>query len=339
MEAKQNNMRAVQVVAPGKAEFVEAPAPTPKPGHALVRTLLLSLCGSDVHLIHYSPPGEYPFAVGTTGHEMIGVVEAVDAPESGIKVGDVALTLAPQQEAMAEYFLAPIEDVLVLPNGRPLEHFLMAQQLGTVIFACKRLPNVMGKDVVVLGQGSAGLHFDAMLRRMGAERVIGLDVKEARVAAGLKFGATHTVNDATIDALDAIKEITDGKLADLVVEASGEIEAINMTSHLAKVGGHLLFFGIPRAMTFDFDFWTLFRKYCYTTSAGASALEPGRRSFRTALDLIASGRIDVSPMLTHRFPFERVLETYELARTRDDGVIKVVIEMPGYPHAGPRPQG
>ena len=332
-------MRAVQVIAPGKVEFVEAPAPTLKPGHALVRTLLLSLCGSDVHLIHHLPPDAYPLGVGTTGHEMIGVVEAVDAPDSGVSIGDVALTLAPQQEAMAEYYLAPIDDVLVLPNGRPLEHLLMAQQLGTVIFACKRLPNVMGKDVVVIGQGSAGLHFDFMLRRMGAERVIGLDVKEARVAAGLKFGATHTVNDATIDALEAIQEITGGKLADLVVEASGEIEAINIAAHLTKVGGHLLFFGIPRATTFDFDFWTLFRKYCYTTSAGASALEPGRRSFHTALDSIANGVIDVSPMLTHRFPFERVMETYELARTRDDGVIKVVIEMPGYPDAKPRQQG
>jgi threonine dehydrogenase-like Zn-dependent dehydrogenase len=171
---------------------------------------------------------------------------------------------------------------------------------------------------------------------MGAERVIGLDVKEARVTAGLKFGATHVVNDATIDALEAIKEITNGELADLVIEASGEIEAINMTAHLAKVGGHLLFFGIPRANTFDFDFWTLFRKYCYTTTVGASTREAGRRSFRAALDLIAGGATDVAPMLTHRFPFDRVMESYELARTRDDGVIKVVIEMPGYPDTAPR---
>ena len=323
-------MRAVQIVAPGKAEFVEAPRPTLKPGYALVRTMLLSLCGSDVHLLHYAPPKEYPFAVGTTGHEMIGVVEAVDAPESPIKVGDVALTLAPYQEAMAEYLLASAEDVLVLPSGKPIEHLLMAQQLGTVIYACKRLPNVMGKDAVVIGQGSAGLFFDAMLRRMGAERVIGLDVKEARVAAGLKLGATHTVNNSQADALQAVEEITDGKLADVVIEAAGEVDAINLTPQLVKVGGHLLFFGVPRARDFEFDFWTLFRKYCYTTTSGASAFEPGRKSFRMALDLIAQGEIDVSPMLTHRFPFERVLEAYELARTRDDRVIKVVIEMPGF---------
>ena len=329
-EVKLRMMRAVQVIAPGRAEFVKAPMPELKPGHALVRTMLLSLCGSDVRVLHYAPEEEYPFPIGTTGHEMIGMIEAVDAPGFNIKVGDVALTLVPYHNAMAEYFLAPVEDVLVLPGGRPLEHLLMSQQLGTVIYACKRLPNIMGKDAVVIGQGSAGLFFDAMLRRMGAERVIGLDVIEARVAAGLEFGATSMVNNAQSDALQAVEEITEGRLADVVVEAAGEIETINLTARLAKVGAHLLYFGIPRAATFEFDFWMFFRKYCHTTTSADSAFEPGRKSFWQALDLIAEGVIDVSLMLTHRFPFERVLEAYELARTREDRVIKVAIEMPGY---------
>ena len=322
-------MRAVQVIAPGKAKFVNVSTPTLKPGCALVRTLLLSVCGSDVRILHYAPPAEYPFPVGTTGHEMIGLVEAVDAPGSHIKVGDVALTLVPNDDAMAEYLLAPVEDVLVLPEGRPLEHLLMAQPLGTVIFACKRLPNVMGKDAIVVGQGSAGLFFNAMLRQMGAERVIGLDVKEARIAAGLRFGATHVLNNARTDALQAVVEITEGRLADVVVEAAGEVETINLTAHLVKQGGHLLYFGIPRATRFDFDFWTFFDKYCNTTTISGAVFEPERKSFKQALNLIAKGEIDVSPMLTHRFPFERVMEAYELARTRDDGAIKIVIEMPG----------
>jgi L-iditol 2-dehydrogenase len=262
---------------------------------------------------------------------MIGVVQAVDGTETGLEVGDVALTLAPYHRAMAEYFLAPVENVLVLPTGRPLEHLLMAQQLGTVIHACTRLPNVVGKDVAVIGQGSAGLFFNAILRRMGARRVIGLDLKEARAAAGLEFGATHTLNNAQTDPLQAVKEITSGELADVVIEAAGEVNAINLAPALVKVGGHLLFFGVPHETDFVFNYWALFRKYCHTTTAGAATLfDPGRRSFRMALDLIGRGEIDVSPMITHRFPFERVIEAYELARSRDDGAIKVIIEMPGY---------
>jgi threonine dehydrogenase-like Zn-dependent dehydrogenase len=189
---------------------------------------------------------------------------------------------------------------------------------------------VAGKNAVVIGQGSAGLFFDAFLRRMGAERVIGLDVKEARVAAGLALGATHTVNNLNGDALQKVEEITEGGLADLVVEAAGEVETINLAAHLAKVGGQLLYFGLARANSFDFDFWTFFRKYCHTTTSGESTFEPGAPSFRMALNLIAQGDIDVTPMLTHRFPFERVAEAYELARTREDGAIKAVIEMPGH---------
>jgi L-iditol 2-dehydrogenase len=324
-------MHAAQVVAPGKIDLIETLKPALKPGHALVRPLLLSLCSSDVRMLYYAPPDEYPFAIGTTGHEMVGLVEAVDGPNSAVRVGDVALTLVPDHTAMAEYVVAPLVNVLVLRDGRPPDHLLMAQQLGTVVLACTRLPNVVGKDAVVIGQGSAGLFFCAMLRRMGAKRVIGLDVKEARVAAGRLFGATHTFNSARSDPLQAVKEITDGALADVVIEAAGEADTVNLTPRLVKIGGHLLFFGMPPRNTHvTIDFWTFFGKFCYATSAGATMeLDPERTSFRLALDLIARGEIDVAPMLTHRFPFDRVREAYELARTRDDGAVKVVVEMPG----------
>ena len=323
-------MRAVQCVAPGKARFVETPQPELRPGHALIRTLLLSLCGSDVHQVYFSPPDEYPFEVGTSGHEVIGLVEAVDAPGCALHPGDVALVLAPSLNAMAEYYLAPVDDVLVLPEGRSPEQLLMSQQLGTVIFALKRLPGLLGKDVAIIGQGSAGLFFDAMCRRLGAEKVIGLDIVAGRVDAGLKFGATHVINCAQEDALRAVERITGGKLADVVIEAAGEVETINLAAHLLKVVGHLMYFGIPRANPLMFDFWTFFRKYCYTTTSAGSAFEPGRRSFHAALDLVARGEIDVSPLLTHRLAFEQVIDGYELARTRADGVIKIVIEMPAY---------
>jgi len=112
------------------------------------------------------------------------------------------------------------------------------------------------------------------------------------------------------------------------VEAAGEVSSINLTPQLVKVGGHLLFFGVPRAYSFSFDFWTMFRKYCHTTSSGASAFEPGRVSFRMALDLVGSGAIDVSSMITHHFQFEQVGDAYALAKTCGDGAVKIVVEMP-----------
>lgn len=322
-------MRAVQVVAPGQIEFVEIARPTLQPGHVIVRPRYLSLCGSDVHMVYYSHPHEYPFAVGSSGHEMVGVVEAVDAPDSNIQVGDWALTLSPPQLAMTECFQAPAEHVFVLPKNKSPQLMLQAQQLGTVIFACKRLPNLLGKTAVVVGQGSAGLYFDFMLRRMGASKVIGIDLKAARVATAKLFGATHAIHNAETDALAAVAEITNGELADVVVEAAGEPASINLAPALVKTYGHLLYFGIPRASTIAFDFELFFSKYCHTITNSGAAFEPGHTSTKQALAMIASGEIDVEPLITHTFPFDRVLDAYEMAHTRSDNCIKILVELSG----------
>lgn len=323
-------MRAMQCIAPGDVRLIETPKPVLRPGYALVKPLLVSLCGSDVHMVYYEPPARYPFPPGTSGHEMIGVVEAVEGPDCGLTPGAVALTMAPYHTAMAEYFLAPVEHVLVLPPGKPHDQMLMAQQLGTVIFACQRLPGLINQDVAIIGLGSAGLFFAAMCRRLGAARVIALDIVAHRAAMAPQFGATHALCNATDDAVRAVAEITGGEMADVVIEAAGEADAINLAPALAKTGGRILFFGIPRAYGFAFDYETFFRKYCTTTSIAGAGFEPGLKSTRAALELVASGAIDVTPLLTHRLPFDRVREGYQLARDRNDGAIKIVIEMPGY---------
>jgi len=322
-------MRAVQVVGPGQIEFVEISKPELKPGHVIVRPRYLSLCGSDIHMLHYHVGHNYPLPVGTTGHEMVGIVEEVDAPNSGIKAGDWALTLAPAQNAMTECFMAPQEHVFVLPQGTTPQVMLQGQQLGTVIFACKRLPNLVGKSVAVIGQGSAGIYFDFMLRRMGASTVIGVDQIEARLQAAKQFGATHTVNNSKVDALEAVAEITGGQLVDLVVEAAGEPSSINLAPYLMKQYGHLLYFGIPRALKIEFDFRVFFSKYGHTISNSGAAREPGHTSTKQALQMLARGEIDVEPLLTHTFAFERVADAYEMAYRRSDDCIKILVELNG----------
>jgi threonine dehydrogenase-like Zn-dependent dehydrogenase len=251
-------MKAVQVVARGRAAFVDVPVPELRPGHVLVRTRRLSLCGSDIRMLHFAPDDAYPFPPGTTGHEMVGIVDAVAAPGSAVQVGDSVLALAPGHRAMAEYYLAPVEHVIPLPAGLPAEQLLQAQQLGTVLFACQRLPNVIGKAVCVIGQGSAGLFFNFQLRSMGARHVIALDIDDFRLRRSVAFGATHTIHNAAVDPLAAIQQINGGDLADIVVEAAGEVPAINLAAQLVRHGGDILYFGYPRGQVIPFDFDTLF---------------------------------------------------------------------------------
>jgi threonine dehydrogenase-like Zn-dependent dehydrogenase len=325
-------MRAIQVVAPGDVQFLDVPEPELRPGFALVRPLLVALCGSDVRTVYRAPREEYPFDIGRGGHEIVGVVQAINGEGAEVDVGNVALTLVEEEIGMAEMVATPISNLLPLPGRRPLEHFVLAQQLGTVIYACKRLPNLVDKDVAVIGQGSVGLFFNAMLRRMGARRVLGLDVIRDRARAAKQFGATHGIHTGNRDPVKAVRDVTDGQMVDLVVEAAGEPETINLMAKMVKVGGTILSFGVLRGPhTMEFDYWTLFRRRCRLISSDRTGEEPGLKSFRLALEYIGGGRIDVGPMITHRFPFDRVVDAYELARTREDGAIKILVEMPSYP--------
>lgn len=324
-------MKAVQVIARGKAKFVDVPVPTLRPGHALVRAKYLSLCGSDIRMLHFAPEHEYPFPPGTTGHEMVGVVEAIDAPGSNIKAGDLVLALAPNHIAMAEYYLAPIDYVLPLPGGMPIEHLLQAQQLGTVIFACQRLPEVAGKSVAIIGQGSAGLYFNYHLRHLGAFPVVAIDLEERRLRLSREFGATHTIHNARkagVELTTALREICGGELPEIVVEAAGEIETINLAIELVRLNGDILYFGYPRGQIFPFNFELLFHKCCHAHTIVGATVEPNQQSSRLAIDLVASGKIDVSRLITHRVPFANVLEAYEQHRGRGDECVKIVVEMP-----------
>jgi len=332
-------MRAVQVIAPGEAVFVDTPTPEIQPGHALIRTQLLSLCGSDIWMIDHSAPEKYPFPPGTSGHEMVGVVEAVSSPDGGVKPGDMTLTLVLGHRGMAEYYLAPLEHVLPLPAGKPIEYLLQAQQLGTVIYASKRLPSLLDKTVAVIGQGSAGLWFDLIASRMGARKVIGIDLQAHRLALSPHYGVTDVIHNgipgvgarSEAETVQAIADLNDGHLADVVIEAAGEIDAISLSVALAKERGHILYFGVPRTggnASIPFPYRSFFEKTLEAQAIVNAMSEPNQSSSRLALRWIAEGIADPGPMLTHRFPFERTLEAYDLQRTRDEGALKIVIEMP-----------
>lgn len=322
-------MFAVQVLSPGKAEFIETPTPVLKKGHALVRPRLLSLCGSDIFNLHYAPTDMYPMPPGSTGHEVVATVEEVADSHSGIEPGTTALVLAPSSTAMAEYYLAPIDHVLPLPPDTIQEELVQAQQLGTILYAAKFLSsNVIGKTVVVIGQGSAGLFWNWMLRRLGARYVIAIDQIPHRLLLPLQYGATHVLNNSELDAIAAVRELTSGTMADLVVEAAGEQSAVQLSFDLVRTHGEILTFGIPHFQEMEFDYYRFFRKYARLKCIAGSTDDPGQLVTRQAIDMIANGVIDVKPLITHRFSYNRVMEAYELHRTRDDGEIKIIIDMP-----------
>ena len=198
-------------------------------------------------MLHHAADSSYPFPPGTSGHEMVGVVEAVGAGDSPFAVGDRVLSLAPGHKAMCECYLAPFEHVIPLPEGVPMEVLLQAQQLGTVLYASHRLPDVAGKNIAVIGQGSAGLWFNFHLRHLGAKRVAALDIEDFRLERSTSFGATHTINPGSDgDPVAKINELTDGG-ADYAFECIGLPEVIAQSYNAIHKGGKAVVVGVTRA--------------------------------------------------------------------------------------------
>ncbi len=325
-------VRAARVTAPGQVEVIATPAPEPAAGQAQLRPELVTLCGSDLRTVYSGGADAYPLPPGVSGHEIVARVTAPDpaaAAPDGLTPDTRVLALVTQQQGMAERFVAPCSDLIRLPGDLPAEHLVLAQQLGTVVYGCQQVGNVVARSAVVIGQGSAGLLFVAMLRRLGADRILVLDLSDARIAAGLRMGADEAYQPARDDPVARVAAFTGGARADLVVEAAGSPDAVNLAPRLARPGGRILFFGLPKQDIFPVDFYTLFRAQCRITSVSGAAAEPGKRSFRLALDLIVRGAIEVAGLVSHVFPLQEVARAYELARSRADGALKVGVRFDG----------
>jgi threonine dehydrogenase-like Zn-dependent dehydrogenase len=254
---------------------------------------------------------------------MVGVVEALAGEHPEVKIGELALVIAPEQAAMAEYYLAPFNNVIPIPAGIDPKQLVQAQQLGTVIYGCQQLPNLIGKDVAVVGQGSAGLWFNFMAKRMGARRVIGIDLQQHRLAYSRLYGATDVVwNGENAGILNLLENPPH-----IVIEAAGDPTAINLAIDLVQDDGFILQFGVPHVERFEVDYYKLFRKCAHLKPIVFASREPNHRSTRMALAMIANGEIDVAPILTHTFPFDHVPKAYALQATRDAGNVKILIDM------------
>ena len=222
----------------------EIPVPEPAPGMVLVKTRLASICGSDLHIVYMGWNAyEFPLPYGYPGHE--GVGEVVDGGGTEFVPGDLVLTVPNiwESKVFAGYQLVRPQFLLKLPRDVPEAHLLMAQQLGTVVFGCRRLPTLVGKTVAVIGQGSVGLFHDFMLRRVGAHRIIGIEPVAARLSAGRAMGIDEAIDVTGRRATEAVLDLTGGEGADLVIEAVGSVETLNQTLQMVRPLGRVAVFG------------------------------------------------------------------------------------------------
>ncbi|MEE8518821.1 MAG: zinc-binding dehydrogenase, partial [Dehalococcoidia bacterium] len=320
---------AAVVTSLGIVECREVPTPEPSPGKVLVKMDMASICGSDLHFVYHGwPRNDFPLEPGATGHE--GIAHVVDGGGAAFKAGDLVLSAPSIWESrnFADYQLISPHYVVALPPGTDPAHLMMAQQLGTVIFAARKLPDLEGKTVAVIGQGSAGLFHDFWLRRQAAARVITIDPIKERLDAGRAFDVDDTIDVTGQRAVDAVLELTGGEGADVVVDAVGGADTLDQAVQMTRRLGAVHVFGLPT--TFEkvpFDLSTFFLKHLDVRTIFGAQDEPDHAAFLEAIDLIVGGEIDMTPFVTPQLPLERIDEAFDLARSPRDGALKVSVTM------------
>ncbi len=321
-----DTMRAGRMVALNEMVCEETGVWEPGEGDLVVKTSFASICGSDLHVVNHGvmvPP--LPCRHGFPGHEGIG--EVVDARHPDFDRGDLVLTVpnAGVGTCFNEYQTLPASYCLKLPRTDiPDEQLLMAQQFGTVIWALRKNPvDVVGRTVVVLGQGSAGLFFTYLMRRAGAATVIASDLTPNRMKVAGRMGADVVVANTGDDLRQAVMDHTGGRGADHVIEAVGRRETLLQSTDLARPDGTMLWFGLPDSEApVQLDFNQFFRKRLTAWSTYGAQDEPELASFAAAAEIILRGEIDVSDVVSHILPIEDIGAAFDLANdpAADDAV-------------------
>jgi len=204
-------MLAGRIVERGKLELVDIPEPrlSPpapgKPAEIIFQPEVTCLCGSDLPYFCGSQP-KYPLQDGLSLHEMVGTV--IETTGKRFRPGDQVLAVPVGQVGLFERFALSEERAIPLDRRRPRESVLLAQPLGTAIYAVKKLPQVIDQDVAVVGQGPMGQIWCSLLRNLGAREIIAIDPLESRLSRSPAFGATATVNPSREDPVAAVERIT-----------------------------------------------------------------------------------------------------------------------------------
>lgn len=328
-------MRAAQMLAEGEVKCVDAAVPEldAEPG-VVVRTRVATVCGSDLHNVFAGTSLEtLPCRPGYPGHESTGEVVASNMP--GVVLGDAILAVPDLScsAAFAEYQHVPARFVVPIPAEKDRREIVLAQQLGTVIWAMKRYWPAGMRDrstsstATVTGAGTAGIFFIRLLRWLGFAHVIVSEPIAERRRLALEAGADIAVDSAGEEIVRVTEDATDGVGADLVIEASGEDSARVQAVEAVRLDGRVGFFGTPSSLGLaPFPFNTFFRKRATLETSHSAQHEENLASFRQAVDLIGDGRFDPSGIITDSFSIEQIDTALERAHHPSGGSMKIAID-------------
>ena len=323
-------MKAAQLVGRKLFEFIDVERPTITDGECLIKLERVSICGSDIRHGYgpLYPQEQNPLAVGRPCHECAGVV--VESRTDAFHEGQRVIVLpGAGMGGLTEYLASTPGRMIALPDHGDLTEWIMCQPSGTVLYSCQRMGSVLGKSVLIMGQGAIGLSFTMLTSMQGARQVIAVDLLDYRLQWAKEFGATHTINPGKENLAEAVQEITGGVGPDVTVEAAGYPDTLDAVFRLVRQFGTVIIFGVQGddIVPVDTRLW-MDKQPTIIPTTGARSGDPVTH-IKNMVALKERGQVDPGRMVTHRLHFdvEDVNKAYQMYEQRLENVVKVVMRV------------
>ncbi|MBM3725979.1 MAG: zinc-binding alcohol dehydrogenase [Acidobacteria bacterium] len=263
---------------------------------------------------------QYPRWVG---YSNAGIVRAVGSAVTAFAPGDAVFAAKPHQSA----YIAPVTDLIVkIPPGLAPEIACLCYLTELNLAALQQVGFVPGEDVAVVGLGIIGFGGIGLARAMGARRVIAVANQEGRAALATRLGATHSYCTGRDDAaLAALKD----NGADVILLLANSWDAYKQSLELARRNGRVAVLGFPGRLQPPPDFNPLSPDWIYRKQLGIFGSGQTRdvpRNLAYVLDLLAAGRMDIRPAISHHVPARDLVSVYELARSKDKSLTGAVFD-------------
>ncbi len=341
-------MQAVAKLHPGPGfEMIQTAIPEPGPRDILIKVLVASICGTDVHIYKWDPWSQGrikpPLIIG---HEFVGEIVALGAQvrSDEPRVGDIVSAeshivcgvcqqcklghahICPNTRILgvdangsyAEYLTLPVENAWKNPKEMPLQIASLQENFGNAVHTVSSV-DVRAKTVLITGCGPVGLMAIPVARAYGAEVVVVTDVSEYRLDLARKMGASLTINAAEVDVEACAQDAVRNKGFDVLVEMSGSPQAMIQGLRLLKPGGEAALLGLTPSALNTFDINNLIIMKGITVHGIA-----GRRLWETWYQmraLISSNTVNLAPLITHEFPLSRWQEALDTMASGKSGKI------------------
>lgn len=327
-------MRAHVLVEPGKLEMQQVPMPEPEPGGVVIQVRSALTCGTDLKAFLRGHP-KFPTPT-LFGHEFAGIVAKTGRGVTKFKEGDIVMSThsAPcgecyyckrKQEnlcdtimstmvlgAYAEYIKIPErivrQNMFEKPASLAFSEAALMEPLACVVHGLEEVATAPEDTALIIGNGAIALLHVAYLRSRGVNRIVVAGRRDFRQQAALAVGATDLINLTTENLEAGIRELTEGRGADLVIECTGQPHIWEQSVNLARRGGTVVFFGgCKRGTTVTFD--TLRIHYDQITLRSPFHMTP--RAVRRAREILIERQVDWSRLITAEYPLERLDQVFD----------------------------